>query len=126
MSKKAEKEFKQTGGIFTQFVGLLTGPIVWLVQFQINYTIVAWECAHDRQRILIHVVTIVALLLVAIGALIAWRNWQRAGVKWPNGDDPTISRTRFLSVLGLLTGAGFFLIILVQGVASFILQPCQP
>lgn len=109
-----------------QWVGLLTGPIVWLVQFQIIYTMVPWECAHDRQKILMHVVMVVALLLVAGGAFIAWRNWQRAGVKWPNGDNPVISRSRFMAVIGLLTSAMFFFVILVQGVASFILQPCQP
>jgi hypothetical protein len=125
MGKKSEQEFKSTGGLLAQWAGLLAGPLAWLLQLQTAYTLVSWACAHDVQAISLHIVTVAALLLTAAGGFIAWRSWQRAGKEWPGGEGGAVSRSRFMSVLGLFTSAMFFLVILVQGSASFILHPCQ-
>lgn len=126
MGKQSEHEFKSTGGLAAQWVGLLSGPLAWLLQLQTAYTLVSWACAHDVHAMSLHIVTAAALLLTAGGGFIAWRCLQRAGKEPSGGEGRAVSRSRFMAVLGLSTSAMFFLVILVQGSASFILHPCQP
>jgi hypothetical protein len=74
----------------------------------------------------LHIVTVVALLITAGAGLVAWRKWQEAGRTEPDEAAGPRPRSRFMAVLGLLTSAMFFLTILAQGIASFVLHPCQP
>lgn len=126
MSRAKEKEEKSTGALLAQWTGLLAGPVAWLLQLQVAYTLIPWACTHDQQGISLHVVTLVALLLSVAGAFVSWREWQRAGRELPGPAGGPIPRSRFMAVMGLATSAFFFLVILMQGLASFILHPCQP
>jgi hypothetical protein len=126
LSGEALKDTKPGRGLLLQWTGLLAGPLAWVLQLQVAYVLVPWACAHDRQSISLHVVTIVSLLLTAVGALISLREWRRKGREWPGPGGGKIPRSRFMAVLGLFMSAFFFLVILVQGLASFILHPCQP
>lgn len=126
MDETGDREFKSARVLLAQWAGLLAGPLAWLLQLQTGYTLIPWACAHDAHAISLHVVTIAALLLTAAGGFVAWRGWQRAGREQPGGEGRAAARSRFMSILGLLTSAMFFLVILVQGSASFILHPCQP
>jgi hypothetical protein len=121
-----EKDLKRTGELFAQWTGLLAGPAAWALQMQVGYTLVPWACAHDVQAVSLHAVTVVALLLTAIGGFISWRSWRRAGREWPEDEGGATARSRFMAVSGLIISAMFFLVILMQGIASFILHPCQP
>src|ERR1051325_345753 len=107
------------------WAGILAGPVAWLLQMQGGYTLVPWACANGHVFVL-HLVTLVGLLIAAAGALIAWRDWRRFGKQWPKGKGGPHMRRRFMAVLGLLTSVMFFLVILAQGIPSFILKPCQP
>jgi len=126
MGQKVEQEFKSAAGLLALWAGLLCGPIAWLLQLQTAYILIPWSCAHDVNAISLHLVTVAALLLTAAGGFISWRNWQRTGKKKHDNEGEAISRSRFMSILGLFTSAMFFLTILVQGIPSFILHPCQP
>jgi hypothetical protein len=126
MDTKGEREFKSTAGLLALWAGLLCGPLAWLLQLQVAYTLIPWACAHDVKAISLHIVTVAALLLAAAGGLISWRSLQKAGKKWSEGESEAITRSRFMALLGLFTSAMFFLTILVQGIPSFILHPCQP
>jgi hypothetical protein len=125
-AKDGGRELKRAGELFAQWTGLLAAPAAWALQMQVGYTLVPWVCAHDAQAVSLHVITVVALLLSAAGAFISWRSWRKAGQEWPRDEGGAVGRSRFMGVLGLLTSAIFFLLILMQGVASFILHPCQP
>jgi hypothetical protein len=125
VSEAKEREEKSWGALLAQWTGLLAGPVAWLLQLQVAYTLVPWACAHDQQSISLHVVTIVALLLCVGGAFVSWREWQRAGRDLPGAEGGPTPRSRFMAVMGLATSAFFLLVILMQGVASFILHPCQ-
>ncbi|HEV7859215.1 MAG TPA: hypothetical protein VGO91_11405 [Pyrinomonadaceae bacterium] len=126
MVNKDKQKFKTTAGLLALWVGLLCGPLAWLLQLQVGYTLVPWACAHDVNAISLHLVTVVALLLTSLGGFISWRNWQRTGKKERDDEGEAVSRSRFMALLGLFTSAMFFLTILVQGIPSFILHPCQP
>jgi hypothetical protein len=107
-------------------VGVFTGPVIWALQMQIGYMLVRGACASDS-NLALHIVTVVALILVAGGAFISWRNWRQAGRQQPGGKaGGPCARSNFMAVLGLSTSAMFFIAILAQGIASFVLHPCQP
>ena len=126
MKAESEKEFAKTGGPFALWAALLAGPVVWLLQFQTNYTLVPLLCRSGATNVALHAVFVVALLLVALAALVAWRNFRAVGETDEGpGDAGVAPRTRFMSALGLLVTAMFFLVIFAQWIASWVFGPCQ-
>jgi TRAP-type C4-dicarboxylate transport system permease small subunit len=101
------------------------GPaLVWLAQFQINYTLVDWICKHGH-RSLLTIVNAVALVCAALLALIAWRCWRAAGSAWPGQGRDTATRSQFMTAVGLLASGLFFLAISAQAIAPFFIDPCR-
>lgn len=126
MPYEAEKDTRPSRALLRQWTGLLAGPFAWVLQLQVAYLLIPWACAHDQQSISLHIITLVALLLTAGGAFISWQDWREYGAELPGDAGGRVPRSRFMSISGLLTSAFFFLLILMQGIASFILHPCQP
>lgn len=123
MAEDVRKELTQTGRLASLWTGLLLAPVAWICQLQASYLLVFYACS-SRHIFTLHVATLVFLLAAAIGGFIAWRNWERVGRELPSEDAGPVPRTRFMALLGLLTSALFFLLILVQGLPSFFLEPC--
>ena len=104
---------------------VLAGPVVWLLQFQANYTLVSLTCNHGGKWAL-HAVSVAALVLTAGAGLLAWSNWREVGGDARQNEGASvITRSRFMSVLGLLVSSLFFLVILAQWIASWVFGPCQ-
>ncbi|HYY94841.1 MAG TPA: hypothetical protein VE713_10010 [Pyrinomonadaceae bacterium] len=104
---------------------VLAGPVVWLLQFQANYTLVSLTCNHGGKWAL-HAVSVAALGLTAGAGLLAWSNWREVGGDARQNEGASvITRSRFMSVLGLLVSSLFFLVILAQWIASWVFGPCQ-
>ena len=122
MAKKKESNPSHTRDLLMQWTGLLAGPFAWGLHMQVNYSLVPWVCKNGVE-ILIHLVTVLALLITALGAFAAWRTWQEG--EETNVDDAALSRTSFMGVLGLLTSAMFFLVIIAQEIPSYYFHPCQ-
>lgn len=122
--ERGDKKFSQTSSQLLLWTGVLLAPIVWATQMEINYTLVPYACMTGH-RVALYLVTLVALILAAMGGFISWRNWQEAGREWPSDAGDARTRSRFMGVLGLLSSAIFFLVILAQGIPDFILHPCQ-
>jgi hypothetical protein len=104
-----------------QWVGLLGGPIAWLLNLQITYPLVKLACAWHRNWPL-HVANIVFLLLAAGAGALAFSLWRAPG---EDQEEFVLDRARFMSMLGMLNGALFFLVILSQSIPNFILDPCR-
>lgn len=98
------------------WVGIVAVPAVWGILLQAVYSLAPVACAHHRLWVL-HTLHIAGLILVAIGGAICLRYWKR------RGDDQS-DRTRFLASWGLLSSALFFLLILAQTIAGWMLDPC--
>lgn len=118
-----EHYYAQGRGIALLWLGVLAGPIAWALQLQVNYSLMPWICG-GGSMLVVHVVTVAALLLAAIGAFAAWRSWQHAGRGWPSGAGDVIERTRFMAVWGMVFSTLFFVLIVMQAIPSFILPPC--
>lgn len=106
------------------WAGLLAGPVAWLVQLQAVYALAQQVCLGLGAWTL-HAATLACLLPALGGCGLAWSGWGAAGRHWPSdADEGKLARVRFLSVLGLLTGALFSLLILAQWIAVWLLDPC--
>lgn len=126
MSAGGKRESAKAGGLFALWACLLAGPVVWLLQFQTNYTLVPILCRSGEGNVALHAVFVVALLLVASAGVAAWRNFRAAGDTAQGTDESgVLQRTRFMSLLGMCVTGIFFLVILAQWVASWVFGPCQ-
>ena len=105
------------------WTALFAGPIAWFADQQASYALVPWACA-GGPRVAIHAANLVALAVVLVGATLGFRDWRRAGEVSDELDRPS-GHARFLGLLGLMLCLFFALPIALQGVAGFILDPCQ-
>lgn len=105
--------------------GVLGGPIAWLVQLQANYALVPWVCRHGgRWALTAMSVIFLFLSLAAMGVCLAF--WRRPRTREKDIAGAVVAeRCRFLARLGMWTGALFFLVILAQGIATMIFNPCS-
>lgn len=127
MASKNESYLARNAGLRMQWTGVLAGPLAWGLHMQVNYSLVPWVCAHGGE-ILIHLVTILALLITALGAFSAWRGLKDAGAAGAEAkanDSGQLPRARFMGILGLFTSAMFFLVIIAQEIPSYFFHPCQ-
>lgn len=121
MAEETEKRILHPRGQAVQWTGVLAGPVAWGLHMQVNYSLVPWVCKNGGE-VFIHLVTIVALLITAVGALAAWRGWQAGREDESEGE---ASRSHFMSALGLLNSGMFFVVIIAQEIPSFFFHPCQ-
>jgi hypothetical protein len=125
VATESRTELKSNAGVFALWVGVLLAPAAWAAQQQALYTMVPWACQTGHASAL-HAVSAAAVIVAAIGALVAWRNWARSGRAQSDDDrGGALSRSRFLAVLGLTASAFFALVIVAQGIAAFVLHPCM-
>ncbi|HEX2189627.1 MAG TPA: hypothetical protein VHG51_12045 [Longimicrobiaceae bacterium] len=126
MAETAERteHFREGRGIVALWFAVLAGPAAWMLGLNVQYALVRVACA--RQEVLpLHAVTLATLLLACAGGWVAWREWRRAGGEWPGEGGGTLSRSRFMTALGLLASGLFALVILAQWVALLFLNPCM-
>jgi hypothetical protein len=106
------------------WLGVLGPPAVWLTQFELNYVLVSWVCAHGHKLVLWSVSGAAVLAAIALGGL-AWANWRRVGMTWPSASADRPTRTRFLAALGVLASALFLIATVAQGCGVIFIDPCR-
>lgn len=104
--------------------GFLGPPIIWAARFGASYALVPFACQHDAVQLL-QVITVVALVGVAWAAVVAWRAWRAAGKSRQVELGGRNARARFMALAGLLSSAIFFVAIVAEGIAIFLIDPCQ-
>lgn len=103
---------------------VVAGPAIVAAEQQINFILVRQACSVQR-NVALYVVVIVSILLTIATAMIGISLWRRAGGKWPTEGADLPNRIRFISVLGVLSSAMSFLVIVAQGIATVYFYPCQ-
>jgi hypothetical protein len=106
------------------WTGLLLAPAAFLINLEVAYALVPHACSSGT-RLLVHVVHAICLLLALLGGLSAWRQWRLHGETWPGGAGGRISRSRFMSGVGLLFSLFIVMVIVAQWIPSIVLNPCQ-
>src|SRR5437868_4167533 len=102
MMAKEKSQIITRGRSIALWAGVLGAPAVWGLQQLIGYAIAHWVCVKQAQ-VIPHLLTIVALILVALATFLSWRDWKTAGGGSPDypGGGP-LGRARFLGGLGML------------------------
>ena len=104
----------------TSWAGLLAGPLAWGISTQLNYALVEWQC--ERKLPVIPLAALVLALFALAGGALSWRAWQHGGASFK--PEREFGTERFVSMLGMLTAALFALVVVMQGMASLILDEC--
>ncbi len=124
MESEADHYFNAPRGIALLWAAVLAGPIAWFLHQQVGYGMTTFACSRGGE-VGLHVATGIALLITALGAIIAWRSWGRLGrVGTPHGGG-TVARSHFMALGGFLFSLFFPLVLVAQWVPIFILRPCQ-
>ncbi|MBC7814197.1 MAG: hypothetical protein H7175_23790 [Burkholderiales bacterium] len=112
---------------------ILVGPILWFVHFAAVYSVAEFGCGSNFNnlmyispaniRIVIVAITLPALILVAIGGLLAYRGWvslrdQSIGIL-------AGERERFLIKAAILLNGLFLLSIVATTVPTFFVNACD-
>jgi vacuolar-type H+-ATPase subunit I/STV1 len=103
---------------------VVAGPAIVAIQHQTNFILVRQACSMQR-NLALYAVAIVAILLTIATALVAVSIWRRTGAVWPTEAADLANRIRFISVLGIMSSAMSFLVIVAQGIATIYFDPCQ-
>jgi lysylphosphatidylglycerol synthetase-like protein (DUF2156 family) len=103
---------------------VVAAPVIVAVEMQTNYVLVRQACSMQR-NVALYAVVIVAIVLTIVTAMIGVSIWRRAGADWPTEAGDLANRIRFISVLGILSSAMSFLVIVAQGIATINFDPCQ-
>lgn len=123
------------GSLLAIFFGLLAGPTAWGLQLVINYGLASHTCYagdtpsttpvwHSTWTVIL-ALNLVAVLLALVGTAVSLQRWQatRQGNR-NNAFEVREARTRFLALWGVMTGSGFFLAILFNTLALFMVPQC--
>jgi ribose/xylose/arabinose/galactoside ABC-type transport system permease subunit len=94
------------------WVLVVAAPVILAAEMQANFVLVRQACSMQR-NVALYAVIVVAMLLTIATAMIALSIWRRVGPAW------------FIAVLGILSSAMSFLVILAQGIATLHFDPCQ-
>ena len=128
--------------------GLFGGPVAWSIQTLVNLPLASHACFPRLEpldtpvvgglRGIVLVVSLLALLVSAFAAVVAWRVWSRTrlehqgGTGEGRGHDPHLAaletgegRTRFMALAGVMTSAAFFLVSAAHAATLFLVSPCS-
>ncbi len=120
------------------FWGLFTGPVVWGLQFVVNFALASHTCypgatplntpAWHSAWIVILLLNLLAAVLALAAAVLSYRHWQVTRTEHQGDAGHAIEagegRTRFLALWGVMTGLGFFVAILFNTLALFMVPEC--
>ena len=106
------------------WLAVLAGPFGWALQQQVSYMTTPTACASGR-HVLLHLVSLGALLIVGAGTASAWGRWKAAPEGSTEKGDPKGSRIRFMALCALTTCVFFLLVILATEVPNLVLRVCD-
>jgi hypothetical protein len=119
-------------------IGLTGAPLAWSIQIVVGYAIAAYACYPQRMSLAAPIVadlkgqlamlSLAAILLAAICTLVGYRSW-RASRDEQGGNHHALlehgeGRTRFMAMCGLVTSAGFLVVLIFTSVVLVFVQPC--
>ena len=111
-------------GARTSWLLMIVPALVTAAQHEAIFVMVRQACA-AQSHVMLYGVSIVAMLLIALNALVAFMTWREVGPEWPGETADIATRTRFIAMVGLLGSVIFFLVTLAQAIATVYYDPCQ-
>ena len=108
--------------------GVLAGPLAWAALLQTNY-VLSYVACERRQTWMLHLATALAIIVIAMGGLTAWRAMRRSDSDDSESLDTAqtaLKRTRFMAVGGAILCAWFALVVFATAIPTLVLHPCTP
>lgn len=105
------------------WTSVLSGPVVFLVNMEVNYVMLDWACTHGTDWAL-HLAHLIALGLIVAGGLLGLTLWRRMGHEWPDAGPGSTSRARLLAAVGTLGGALFAVTLIAEWITVVVLGSC--
>jgi hypothetical protein len=112
---------------------ILAGPILWAIHFIVVYLFAEFGCranfnnlvyfSPDSIRIVVLIATLIALIGVGVGEVIAYRSWMTA--QSGSEESPQRMQFQFLTMMGILLSALFMLGIFTTAVPTFFIDVCS-
>jgi hypothetical protein len=102
---------------------LLGGPAAGLANVIIGYAAVDRACVNDSSVVL-HVVTLLALIVAVLAGLTAWRLREEIGDRESTAGG-LLARSHFMTTVGLFSAATAFFGIILQWIPVFFLGACH-
>ena len=103
---------------------IVAAPVIVAVGMQANFVLVRQACSAQR-NLALYAVILVAIALTLATAVIAFMVWKVEGTNWPREATDLSSRIGFIAVLGLLSSGMSLLVLIAQGIATVLFNPCQ-
>jgi hypothetical protein len=110
--------------LFSPWIGILGGPLVWLVFLQLNYMLAPSACL-SQNKVMLGIVTVVALFGTVAPAFAAWRAWHHTGATGQTEEGGAIGRSRFMALSGIGLSALFALVVLASAIPIIFLGACD-
>jgi hypothetical protein len=106
------------------WTGILAGPLAWAADLMVRYALVHWSCG-TQQTIVLKFISLVTLLVVIGGGVIAWRAYDQIPSGVPTDGGRPIERSRFMAVVGMVTAALFALAVIATAIPPWVLDACS-
>jgi hypothetical protein len=119
----ADIHFRKPAPCFRLWYGILIGPLAWMADQQISYSLVAHSCSTGHHDLLIGIST-VSFLFALSGALTAAMNLARTREAKTDGGS-TADRSRFMASLGVAASLGWATLIIAMAIPRMMLTPCD-
>jgi len=124
VSEERQQQRHHAAGLTALWVGVLLPLLVTAAEMESNFVLVRQACVAQR-NLAMYAVVIGALIIVVLTGLMSAVIWKRRGSTWPSESADVVTRARFISVLGMMSSAISFALILAHGIATLKFNPCQ-
>lgn len=111
------------------WLGVLAGPVTWLIVLQTNYLLSYVACEQHRTWFVYATIAAGTIVVAVLGA-IAWRSGSGAALAGESVTPPVSgatcdTRARWMSQLALVSSVWFIVVILAMAIPIAVLEPCQ-
>lgn len=106
------------------WLGIVGGPIAWLVYLQASYVLAPSACIAGNKSAL-GIALLIALIATLLITFMSWREWHATGANAVTDEGNAISRGRFMALSGLGISALSALLVLASGIPIFVLGACD-
>ena len=124
MSESPQQQRHHTAALTALWIGVLLPPLITAAEMEANFVLVRQACA-AQQNVVLYATVVVGLLIVTLSGMTSAFIWRRRGATWPSESADVVTRARFISVLGMMSSAISFVLIVAHGIATLRFDPCQ-
>jgi hypothetical protein len=106
------------------WIGLLGGPIAWLLYLQVSYTLAPSACIAGNKNVLA-IATIIALIATLAITFVSWRAWHASGANSVTDEGGVLGRSRFMALSGLGISVLSVLLVVASAIPIIVLGACD-